>query len=198
MSEKELESLWSEQTNSRLQGLDPSEWVRKARKRQSRTWMTIVFVGVLTIVGFSLKIHQLLNDPNYNLGNAGFEILLAVVPCLSVAYSVRLLVRQRRELAALKSDMLSCVDHVLRATRQEISEIKKGFPLVVAIVVVLFALAKWQSIAAGREVLSRELGVILIVVGMVASAAALLYHRTTVFLRPRIDQLENLRRTFDD
>jgi hypothetical protein len=92
--------------------------------------------------------------------------------------------------------MRSCVDHILRTTREEIRELTTGGPLAFGGIAILFGLAKWQSIATGRDTLAHEVTTILLVVGLIAIGSAVFYHRLNAFLRPRLEHFENLRRTF--
>ncbi|MEM9301027.1 MAG: hypothetical protein AAGE01_02895 [Pseudomonadota bacterium] len=197
MGKAELEQLWHEQTLGTNARFDPIRHVARLRGKRRSVMVLTAVAGVISLAALGLRAAKLLADPGFTLATGTAELLLAALPLLCVLGTAVHLRRQHAELDALRLDTRQCIEFAYRTVRREIRDIRRAGPPILAGFVGLFAVSKWQSIAAGREVLTHEAFSIFLVAGVAVIAVAVLQHRLTAFLQPRLAHLENLRQQLD-
>lgn len=193
MSFEELERTWTEQPQRAVDRAGAMRHLAKLR-RSTAGATAFAVVGLLLALGnLALKVHRLVDDERFTLANASWDLVIGVTVVVGSGVGLWQAVRLRREFRALASDTFGCLELLIRQVRGEIRSFRRDLPLVLGGIAVLLVLAKAQSIAAGIESSSEWLLVGLVVAAMVM-AVALMQHRVTAFLVPRLGALEAVRR----
>lgn len=197
MSEKEMETLWRDQTLPLMRDEETRRWMSRLRRGsigKAALLGFVVFTGLAVPV---LALTRLRDDPAVTWSNFSIELLLAFLPTIAAVFSVCDFVQRRRRLAALQANTARCVDLLIHVTRKEMQEIRRGGWIFGVPLLGLIAIAKWQSIVTGRETVENAAGGIIVALVIAGLTAGILYHRLKQFLEPRLESLVEFRRLFD-
>lgn len=190
MSIEELETIWKTQRKSNVEL--PSSWqywIRHARRSSIGVIMALTTCIMITVIGLALKIHRIWITPEMTWINSSFDLLISLGIVVCSCYGAQQYLRHQRELASLAQDPLNCMEFLIETTRCEIRDIKLRLPGIMILILGLVLLAKWQSVATGLETTGNAGGGVAMVLVVILTAMAVMYHRRKAFLEPRLDQL---------
>ena len=193
MSIKEIEEVWSHQHSSKQTSWkEIRDWIARHRRSSRLAELGFAIVTALTGLNLGTKIGSLLFDAEITLSTSGFDLLIALFSAVCVSISVLHARSRLRETEALGNDVARCLEWLIRETKTEIWQFKQLLPSLFAVIIVLFMLAKLQSVSAGRENFSNAMGGLILTVTIFVVIGAALYHRYAQFLLPRLAHLNKL------
>lgn len=194
MSIEEMENAWKQQQVDSPPRHRAKEWIAKARKRSLSQFALVIFVAGLAVMVLLTKLYILAMDSTRTLGNSGFDLSLGIGICVSAWFSLRRYFNDRRESAALSGNMCDCLDQLIARTQREIDSVTKDCPLVFSAFLVVFLLALGERLTAGFNNAPTTILLLVVFSGGITIAGAFLYHWLNTSLRPRLEQLESVRR----
>ncbi|MEM9386430.1 MAG: hypothetical protein AAGA68_15345 [Pseudomonadota bacterium] len=197
MGEAELERLWQGQRAPSSMPDEAINQVLRMREQRRLIMAAMAAAGAAALLALGLRAVKLLADPTFTWLNGSVELLLGALPLICVVAVAVQRQRRHRELEALSLNTQDCVAFVHGVVRQEIRDIRAVAPSLLVAFLGLFAVSKWQSITSGREALSHEWLAIALVLGAATVTVAVLYHRLSGLLLPRLAYLARVRAALD-
>jgi hypothetical protein len=197
MTEREIETVWRTQPAPVVADEATWRWMQKVRRGRAVTTGVVaaILLGATVLL---LRLSLLFTDPDHTLANSSIDLLLAAVPLAGGLMHLKGRLRQRRDVRALEDQTRAYVDYLIERTRSEVHDSNRVMPGVLAAVILAVAIAKWQSVAGGRESLDNALGGLAVAVVMCVIGGAAAWHWTESFARPRLESLLEIRREFDE
>ncbi|GAB5559857.1 MAG: hypothetical protein SynsKO_15040 [Synoicihabitans sp.] len=196
MSLEEMENAWERQKTDAPESTIINKSVGKMTADFRRNMILCAGMTLVVVLAFFLKIHKIAIDPDRTFSNSIWELTISGMGIACMLFSVTYVIRFHRELQAIGQDTRRCLRLLIRNVEEEIRSIRRDAPSMFLIYLILFALAKWESIRAGLEQ-SGEWAFVITIFGMFAIFGAVLYHRMKVFLIPRCTELRALLKEFD-
>lgn len=192
MSLEEMEATWQNQALPATSGIAP---VQHAADCLTRT--LLIAWGALAVVlfTFALRVHEVWVEPDRTLANSFGNLLIAAAGVVCGLFGVVWARKFAHEFRALGRDTIGCLDWLIANVKWEIRSIRYHLPVMMAVFLALYFFAKHQSISSGFE--GPEEGsfgwILLLIFGVMGG---LMYHLEKAFLRPRLAELEAVRKQF--
>ena len=196
MSIDEMETVWREQTVEAKQLERWHYWAQRARTSSRMLQAVLGLAFFVTVLGFCLKVHRILIDPETTLANSGVDLLISLVAIIFASLGIRYYFRSRRELASLADDPIGCIEHLIRGTKQEIQDMRWRIPGAICGILFLAGLSKWQSISTGYETFGNAVSGLILIVFLMLIVGSAMFHRLKAFLEPRMTELDTILREF--
>jgi len=196
MSYDEMQQTWKEQPARTMSPGEAAHWIARTRRAQVKSRMAVAFSVAVSFGIFFLKLFVIAYDSEHTIASSYMELFVWAAVCLAASYGVRQYVRKRREFDFLGDDPIHCLDALIKTTRSEMHEIRRGVPAVFLGAFVLIALSQWQNVAMGFVSPAIAWSIVALSVSMFTIAGAFFYHRLDAFLKPRLESLEATRQTF--
>ncbi len=193
MSLDEMEQTWNEQ---QLPSDPAAKPVQKAANSLSRTLLLAWAMLAVMVFALALKVHEVWVEPERTFANSFWNLSIAAASVACGGFGVVWARRFVSEFRTLAHDTVRCLDLLIYNVEWEIRSIRRDLPLMMLGFLILFVLAKGQSISAGFES-SVEWNYIWFVLVVFGITGAVMYHRVQAFLRPRLEELRAVRRQFD-
>jgi hypothetical protein len=196
MSYDEMRQTWKEQRARTMGPGEATGWIARTRLAQVKNKLSMAFSVAVSFGIFFLKLVLIAYDSERTITNSYMELFVFGAVCLAASYGLRHYVRKRREFDFLGDDPIHCLDALIKTSRSEINEIRRGVPAVFLGALVLIALSQWQNVVMGFVSPAIAWCIVGLTVSMFTIAGAFFYHRLDAFLKPRLESLEATRKTF--
>jgi len=193
MSLVEMQTTWSNQTPAPLPSHRP---IKTAVNSLTPTLLLCWGMLAVVVFSFALQVHAISTDPVRTFANSFWDLSISGAGIAAGVFGVVWARKFFLEFRALGQDTVRCLDLLITNVKWEIRSIRRDFPAMVVMFLILFSFARLQSVNAGLAD-SMEWDSFLSFLMIFGIAGAVMYVRVKNFLQPRLADLQAVRRQFD-